>query len=78
LREARGYTQEDLSTRCRLHKSYIGNIERATVNITLASLEVLAAGLECSEEELLSRKAAPSDPILACTPKLQPPLRHDP
>jgi transcriptional regulator with XRE-family HTH domain len=54
FREARGYTQEDLAKVCGLKKSYVSNVERATVNITLANLEAIARGLGCTEEELLS------------------------
>jgi transcriptional regulator with XRE-family HTH domain len=53
LREARGLTQDELAALSRLHKNYISNVEQATVNITLANLEALAAGLGCTEEELL-------------------------
>ena len=55
LRAARAYTQEYLAGLCGLTKSYVSNVEQATVNITLANLEALARGLECSEEDLLSR-----------------------
>lgn len=55
LREARGYTQQELARRCGFSNSYIGDIEQETVNITLANLEALAKGLECSAEDLLRR-----------------------
>ena len=57
LREGRGYTQAGLAQRTGLTKTYIGNIEQATVNVTLASLETVAEGLECFEEDLLRRRA---------------------
>ena len=44
MRYARGYTQEKLAELCQLHRSYISDIEQATVNITLANLEALARG----------------------------------
>ena len=53
LRQSRGYTQEELAAHCCMHKSYIGNVEQGTINITLASLEALATGLGCTEWELL-------------------------
>ena len=53
LRKARGYTQHDLARRCGFLPGYIGDIERETVNITLANLEALAMGLNCSAAELL-------------------------
>jgi len=55
-RHRRGYTQERLAKMCGLTKSYVGNVEQATVNITLANLEALAIGLHCGEDELLRRQ----------------------
>jgi transcriptional regulator with XRE-family HTH domain len=55
LREARGYTQHDLARRSGLGPGYIGDVEREAVNITLANLEALADGLECSLEDLVRR-----------------------
>jgi transcriptional regulator with XRE-family HTH domain len=53
LRQVHGYTQEELAAHCCMHKSYIGNVEQGTINITLSSLEALATGLACTEWELL-------------------------
>lgn len=61
LRKARGYTQQELARRSGLTRNYISNIEQETVNISLANLEALAIGLECSEVDLL-RRPAPGDP----------------
>lgn len=55
LRKARGYTQRELANRCGLSKTYVSNVEQGTVNISLANLEVLAIGLDCSEVDLLMR-----------------------
>lgn len=55
LRKSRGYTQQELANRCGLSKTYISNVEQGTVNISLASLEVLAIGLGCSEADLVRR-----------------------
>ena len=55
LRRARGYTQAELANFCQLSKNYISNIEQRRVNVTLASLEALAYGLGCTEEDLLRR-----------------------
>jgi transcriptional regulator with XRE-family HTH domain len=52
----RGFTQRGLAEVCGLHKNYVGNVEQATVNITLANLEALATGLRCGEDELLRRQ----------------------
>ena len=54
LRKARGYTQEVLARHCGFPASYIGDIEQETVNITLANLEALSAGLNCAEADLLA------------------------
>ncbi len=56
LREARGYTQEDLAKLCGFKKSYISRVEQAIVNITLANLQTLARGLGCTEGDLLRRQ----------------------
>ncbi len=58
LREARGLTQHELARRCGLGPGYIGDVEREAVNITIANLEALADGLECSLVDLVRR---PSD-----------------
>jgi transcriptional regulator with XRE-family HTH domain len=57
LRKARGYTQAALAQRAGFKETYIGNVEQATVNASLASLEALAQGLGCFEEDLLRRGA---------------------
>ena len=53
LRHARGFTQRELAEQCGMSPSYIGDVEQGTVNITLANLEALAAGLRCAEADLL-------------------------
>lgn len=55
LREARGYTQRDLANLCGLTKNYVSYIECATLNISLATLEALANGLDCTADDLLRR-----------------------
>jgi transcriptional regulator with XRE-family HTH domain len=54
LRAARGWSQEDLADHCGLHRTYVGAIERSERNLTLATLERLAAALEVEPTELLS------------------------
>jgi XRE family transcriptional regulator, regulator of sulfur utilization len=53
MREARGYTQHQLSHLCGFPNTYIGEIEQETVNITLPNLEALATGLRCLDIDLL-------------------------
>jgi transcriptional regulator with XRE-family HTH domain len=42
-----------LGTLCQLKKNHVSNVEQGSVNITLASLEALAAGIGCSVATLL-------------------------
>ncbi len=46
-------SQEELATRSELHRTYIGGIERAERNVTLATLEMIAEGLGVTPSELL-------------------------
>jgi len=53
-RRSLGISQEELADRCGLHRTYIGGIERAERNISLATLEQLASGLQTKPSDLLS------------------------
>ena len=53
-RKANRLSQEELANRCDLHRTYVGSIERGERNVTLSTLEVLAAALGASVPELLS------------------------
>lgn len=44
-RKALKLSQEELAERCRLHRTYIGAIERAEGNITLDTLDKVAKAL---------------------------------
>lgn len=57
LRRARGYTQEQLGKLLGLDRRYISGIEQERVNITLANLERLAKGLQCSFNDLFAPAA---------------------
>jgi transcriptional regulator with XRE-family HTH domain len=48
-----GLSQEQLADLSGFHRTYIGSVERAERNITLSTLEALAAVLESRPEELL-------------------------
>jgi transcriptional regulator with XRE-family HTH domain len=45
LRKVRGLSQEALAEVCGYHRIYVGGIERAERNITIATLEALAGAL---------------------------------
>ena len=58
FRRSKGLSQEELANMCGLHRTYIGSIERHERNVTLSTLEVIAATLSISVPELLTKKAA--------------------
>lgn len=57
FRKTQGYSQEELASRCELHRTYIGSVEREERNVSLNTLEVLATALGVSVPELLTQKA---------------------
>jgi transcriptional regulator with XRE-family HTH domain len=62
LRQARGYSQVTLSRRSGLPNRYISSIEQELKNISLANLEALSLGLECSVADLfMPIRSAPSE-----------------
>jgi len=54
LRFTRGWSQEVLAELCGLHRSYISEIERQQINVSLDNLEKLADAFEITASELLS------------------------
>jgi XRE family transcriptional regulator, regulator of sulfur utilization len=55
LREARGWSQEELAERADLNRSFIGEIERGVATPSLVTIGKLASGLELSPSSLLER-----------------------
>lgn len=53
LRKEKKLSQEDLSFKADLHRTYIGMIERAEKNITLVNIERIAKALDVDIKELL-------------------------
>lgn len=53
LREKKGFSQEQLSFECRLHRTYIGDVERGERNIAIINLNKIAIALGVSLSELL-------------------------
>ena len=49
-----GISQEELAVRCGIHRTYLGAIERGERNVSLATLEMLAAGLGCDPADLIA------------------------
>ncbi|MBX2930670.1 MAG: helix-turn-helix transcriptional regulator [Chitinophagaceae bacterium] len=54
LRKEKNLSQEELSYKASLHRTYIGMIERAEKNITLINIEKIAKALETSIDNLLT------------------------
>jgi len=48
LREARGWSQEQLADEARLHRTYVSGVERGIRNPTLTVLERFAKALDVS------------------------------
>lgn len=57
FRAANCYSQERLAELCGLHRTYIGSVEREERNVSLSTLEVLAAALGVSVPDLLTHRA---------------------
>jgi XRE family transcriptional regulator, regulator of sulfur utilization len=55
LRKQRGFSQELLADKADLHRNFIGLVERGQRNVTLTTLEMLAAALRMSVSELIAR-----------------------
>ena len=54
LRIIKNLTQEELSYRAGVHRTYIGMIERAEKNITLINIEKIAKALEVDIKDLFN------------------------
>ncbi len=52
LRKEKGLSQETLSFKADLHRTYIGMIERAEKNITLTNIEKIAKALDVDIKKL--------------------------
>jgi transcriptional regulator with XRE-family HTH domain len=53
LREAKGWTQEELGFRSGLHRNYVGGLERGERNVGIETVAKLAAALGVRPSELL-------------------------
>lgn len=46
LREKAGYSQEGFADRAKVHRTYMGTVERGETNLTLENIEKLARALD--------------------------------
>ncbi len=53
LREQQGLSQEALASRCGVHRTYVGMVERAEKNISVTALSKFAKALDTSMSSLL-------------------------
>jgi CheY-like chemotaxis protein/DNA-binding Xre family transcriptional regulator len=60
MRNRLGISQEELAGRAGLHRTYISDIERGARNISLESIERLAAALQTSIQHLFSQLSGPA------------------
>lgn len=61
LRHSLGLSQEALAERAGLHRTYIADVEGRGRNVTLKTMERLAAALEVSTAALLTQTGEPSN-----------------
>ena len=52
LRGAKGWSQERLADECKLHRTYIGGIERGERNVSLKNINAIAKAFDISLKEL--------------------------
>jgi len=52
LREERGWSQERLADECKLHRTYIGGIERGERNVALRNINAIARAFDISLKDL--------------------------
>ena len=54
LRQARGWTQDQLAEKCKLHRTFIGSVERGERNVSILNLRHIARVLRVSLNDLLA------------------------
>lgn len=54
LREARGISQEKLAEKAKVHRTYVGSLERGERNVALINIVRLAHALEVDPSQLVS------------------------
>ncbi|WP_412026441.1 helix-turn-helix domain-containing protein [Deinococcus yunweiensis] len=57
LRQERGWSQEELAARAKLHRNYIGSIERSERNVGVDNMEKIAEALEVPLSDMVLEDA---------------------
>lgn len=55
IRKEQAFSQEDLAAEAGLHRTYVGSVERGERNISIDSMERLAAALNVDIVDLLAK-----------------------
>jgi transcriptional regulator with XRE-family HTH domain len=55
LRQARGFSQEELAERAGVHRTYVGMLERGEKNVTIYNIERIALALDVTPDVLLQQ-----------------------
>lgn len=55
IRIQKSLSQEELADKCKLHRTYISDVERAQRNISIDNIEKIALALEVPASRLLER-----------------------
>lgn len=58
LRKARGLSQDALAENARLHRTFVGSVERSERNVSIDNIERLAKALGVTTSDLLSEPKA--------------------
>lgn len=53
LRQAKGWSQEELAAQAQLHRNYIGSIERRERNVGIDNMEKIATALGVPLSEMI-------------------------
>ena len=48
VREAKGWSQEEMAFRCGVHRTYVGSVERGEYNVTILTLRRFTKALAMS------------------------------
>ncbi|MCI0492156.1 MAG: helix-turn-helix transcriptional regulator [Planctomycetes bacterium] len=57
IRRSLGLSQEALASLSKLHRTYIGSVERGERNISIDNMEAIAHALDCTIPDLLSNRS---------------------